>query len=146
MKVHIASDHAAFELKEFLVAALTEKGYEIFDHGALTYDALDDYPDYCIPCAEAVAADGALGIVRGGSGHGEQIAANKVFGVRAALAYSVELATLAREHNNANVVSLGARFTANDEALEIVLAFLTTPFSEDARHERRIDKISAYEE
>ncbi|MDR2620496.1 MAG: RpiB/LacA/LacB family sugar-phosphate isomerase, partial [Propionibacteriaceae bacterium] len=111
MRVHIATDHAAFELKEFLVGALTEAGYEVVDHGAHTYDTEDDYPDTCIPCAEAVAAEGALGVVLGGSGNGEQIAANKVPGIRAALANDVELAKLAREHNDANVISIGGRFT-----------------------------------
>jgi ribose 5-phosphate isomerase B len=148
MRVHIATDHAAFDLKEFLVGALTEAGYEVIDHGAPSYDEEDDYPDFCIPCAQAViaeAADGALGIVLGGSGNGEQISANKVPGVRAALANDVELAKLAREHNNANVISIGARFTSNEEAWQIVQTFLLTPFSQGERHSRRIAKIEAFE-
>ncbi|MDR0436251.1 MAG: ribose-5-phosphate isomerase [Propionibacteriaceae bacterium] len=145
MRVHIATDHAAYDLKEFLVGALTEAGYEVVDHGAHGRDAEDDYPDFCIPCAEAVAAEGALGVVLGGSGNGEQIAANKVPGVRAALANDVELAKLAREHNDANVISIGGRFTTNEEAWEIVQMFLITPFSEGERHIRRIQKISDYE-
>ncbi|MDR1355762.1 MAG: ribose-5-phosphate isomerase [Propionibacteriaceae bacterium] len=145
MKVHIATDHAAFELKEFLVGALTEVGYEVVDHGATNYDETDDYPDFCILCAEAVVAEGALGIVLGGSGNGEQIAANKVLGVRAALANDVELAKLAREHNDANVISIGGRFTTNEEAWEIVQTFLLTPFSGGDRHLRRIQKVTDYE-
>ena len=147
MRVHIATDHAAFELKEFLVASLTEVGYEVIDHGALEYDAQDDYPVTIIPCAEGVAADpGSLGIVLGGSGNGENIAANKVAGVRCALAYAPELAKLGREHNDANVVAMGGRFHSNEDALEIVLTFLRTPFSNEARHQRRIDLLTRYEE
>lgn len=147
MRVHIATDHAAFDTKQFLVEALRAKGYEVVDHGAAAYDADDDYPNTIIPCAEAVLAEsGSLGIVLGGSGNGEQIAANKVKGIRAALAYNVETATLAREHNNAQVVALGGRMHSNDEALGIVVAFLETPFSENPRHQRRIDLISTYEQ
>ncbi len=147
MRVHIGTDHAAYEMKQFLVAALTESGYEVVDHGALTYDAQDDYPTTIIPCAEAVAADpGSLGIVLGGSGNGENIAANKVKGVRCALAYAVELAQLGRQHNDANVVAMGGRFHTNEEALTIALAFLETPFSNEARHQRRIDLLTTYEQ
>ncbi len=147
MRVHISTDHAAFETKVFLAESLTAKGYEVVDHGALAYDADDDYPNTIIPCAEAVAAEpGSLGIVLGGSGNGEQIAANKVKGIRAALAYDVDTATLAREHNDAQVVALGGRKHSLDEALTIVLAFLETPFSENPRHQRRIDLISRYED
>ncbi len=147
MRVHISTDHAAFELKEFLVSALTERGYEVVDHGATSYDADDDYPDFIIPGAEGTVADpGSLGIVLGGSGNGEAMAANKVKGVRAALAYDLDTATLGRQHNDANVVSLGGRKHTQDEALEIVLAFLETPFSGEARHQRRIDAMSRYEE
>lgn len=146
MIVHIATDHAAFELKQYLVKELTALGYEMVDHGAAAYDAEDDYPDFVIPCAEAVAADPAsLGIVLGGSGNGEQIAANKVPGVRAALAYNVVLARLAREHNDATVLSLGGRMQTMEEARSIAVAFLTTAFSGEARHQRRIDAITAYE-
>jgi ribose 5-phosphate isomerase B len=147
MRVHIGTDHAAYETKQFLVAGLTEKGYEVVDHGALEYDAQDDYPTTIIPCAEAVAADpGSLGIVLGGSGNGENIAANKVAGVRCALAYKPELARLGREHNDANVVAMGGRFHTLEEALEIAVAFLETPFSNEARHQRRIDMLTRYEE
>ncbi|WP_114560847.1 ribose-5-phosphate isomerase [Desertihabitans aurantiacus] len=146
MRVHIATDHAAYELKEHLVARLVDAGHEVVDHGAESFDAADDYPTYIIPCAEAVVADpGSLGIVLGGSGNGEQMAANKVTGVRAALAWSTELATLARQHNNANVVSIGGRMHSEDEAWQIVSAFLATPFSGEERHARRIAQMDAYE-
>ncbi len=146
MRIHIASDHAGFELKEYLVSELAKAGHEIVDHGATTYDALDDYPTTCIPCGEAVVADpGSLGIVLGGSGNGEQIAANKVDGVRAVLAWSVETAKLGREHNNANVISVGARMHPKEEALSFVMAFIETPFSGDERHQRRIDLLLGYE-
>ena len=145
MRVHIATDHAAFELKNYLVEQLTRAGHEVVDHGATTYDAVDDYPLFIIPCAEAVAAEGGIGIVLGGSGNGEQIAANKVKGIRAALAYNGELARLAREHNDANVISLGGRMQSLEDAWEMVDIFLNTPFSGDARHQRRIDQITERE-
>ena len=123
------------------------KGHEVKDHGPHTYDALDDYPDFCIPAAKATVKDkGSLGIVLGGSGNGEQIAANKVKGVRAALAWSIETAKLAREHNDANVVGIGGRMHTIDECKAIIDAFIETPFSKDERHIRRIKKISKYEE
>ena len=147
MRVHIGSDHAGFELKQHLVSELTAKGYEVVDHGAPSYDAQDDYPVFCLPAAEAVVADpGSLGIVIGGSGNGEAIAANKVDGVRCALAWSEETATLGRRHNNANVISVGGRMHTTDEATRFVELFLETPFSEDARHQRRIDLLTAYED
>lgn len=145
MRVHIATDHAAFECKNYLVDRLRETGHDVVDHGAETYDAEDDYPTFVLPCAEAVVAEGTLGIVLGGSGNGEQIAANKVTGVRAALASSVELARLAREHNDANIVSLGGRMQSLEDSWEIVETFLTTPFSGAERHQRRIDAIADYE-
>lgn len=145
MRVHIATDHAAFELKNYLVARLTEAGHEVVDHGAETYEALDDYPELVIPAAEAVSAESGIGIVLGGSGNGEQIAANKVKGIRAALAHNPELARLAREHNNANIVSLGGRMQSHEEAWEIVDTFLNTPFSGEERHARRIEQMLAYE-
>ena len=146
MRIHIATDHAAYELKNYLVERLQEDGYEVVDHGAHEYDALDDYPPFVLPCAEAVVAEeGALGVVLGGSGNGEQIAANKVKGVRAALAYNVELAILAREHNNANIISLGGRMQPLEESYEIVKAFVTTQFPGEERHQRRIDLITEYE-
>ncbi len=149
MRVHIGTDHAAFELKEYLVEKLRAEGYEVVDHGAPSYDALDHYPRFIIPCAEAVVAETdqrSLGIVLGGSGNGEQIAANKVKGCRAALALNVELAQLGRQHNNANCVAMGGRFVSLEEGLEIARAFLTTPFSGDERHQTRIDMLSRYEE
>ncbi len=146
MRVHIAADHAGFELREHLIAVLTERGFDVVDHGATEYDALDAYPTMCIPCAEAVVAEpGSLGIVIGGSGNGEQIAANKVRGVRAALAWSDATARLAREHNDANVVAIGARQHSLDEATDLVLAFLDTPFSNDSRHIERIEMMARYE-
>ena len=146
MRVHIATDHAAFELKNYLVDRLTEDGYDVVDHGAHSYDAQDDYPPLIIPAAEAVVADeGSLGIVLGGSGNGEQIAANKVAGVRAALATSVGLARLAREHNNANVIALGGRTQSLEESYDMVTAFLTTAFPGEERHQRRIDQLAQYE-
>ena len=147
MRIHIGSDHAGLELKNELVSYLATQGHEVKDHGPHEYDALDDYPDFCIPCAEAVVADpGSLGIVLGGSGNGEQIAANKVKGVRAALAWSIETAKLAREHNNANVVGVGGRMHSIDECKAIIDAFIQTPFSNDERHIRRINKIASYDE
>lgn len=147
MRVHIGTDHAGFELKERVVAHLRDAGHEVVDHGAHEYDSLDDYPPFCFEAAEAVVADpGSLGIVIGGSGNGEQMAANCVKGVRAALVWNESTARLAREHNDANVVSVGARQHSVEECLALIDAFLETPFSEDERHQRRIDLMSAYEE
>jgi ribose 5-phosphate isomerase B len=146
MRVHIGTDHAGFELKNYLIAVLTEDGHELVDHGPQAYDAEDDYPVFCIPAAEAVVADpGSLCIVIGGSGNGEQIAANKVVGTRAALAYSLDTARLGREHNDANVIAIGARMHTQEEALEMVRLFLATPFSGDPRHARRIELLADYE-
>jgi len=146
MRVHIGTDHAGFELKNYLIAVLTEDGHELVDHGPQAYDAEDDYPVFCIPAAEAVVADpGSLCIVIGGSGNGEQIAANKVVGTRAALAYNVDTARLGREHNDANVIAIGARMHTQEEALEMVRIFLATPFSGDPRHARRIELLADYE-
>lgn len=146
MRIHIAGDHAGYELKTVLIDHLRAGGHEVEDHGALTYDAQDDYPPVCFAAGEAVVADpGSLGVVIGGSGNGEQIAANKVPGVRAALAWNIETATLGRAHNDANVVAIGARQHSTDEAVAIVTAFLAEPFSGDARHQRRIDLLSDYE-
>jgi ribose 5-phosphate isomerase B len=147
MRVHIAADHAGFELKAHLIAWLSEHGHEPVDHGAHTYDAEDDYPPFCVDAAAAAVADPAsLAIVIGGSGNGEQIAANKVKGARAALAWSTETASLARQHNNAQIVAVGARMHSADEAAAIVEAFLSTPWSQAERHQRRIDMLLAYEE
>jgi ribose 5-phosphate isomerase B len=146
MRVHIGGDHASYELQRDLVTWLADQGHEVVDHGPLDHDALDDYPVFVLRAAEAVGADpDSLGIVLGGSGNGEQIAANKVRGVRAALAWKPELAALAREHNDARVVSVGARMHSTQEARAIVEAFLSTSFSGDERHARRIGMISAYE-
>lgn len=146
-KVHIAADHAGFELREALKKHLEDRGVEVVDHGEYVYDANDDYPHVCIACGEAVAAsDGDLGVVIGGSGNGEQMAANLVDGIRAALIWNEDTARLSREHNNANIAAVGARQHSIDEALALVDAFVDTPFSEDARHERRIQLMTDYEE
>jgi ribose 5-phosphate isomerase B len=146
MKIHLGCDHAGFELKEKVVVHLKSNGHEVFDHGAKKYDALDDYPVFCFLAAQAAAKDpNSLAIVIGGSGNGEQISANKIKGVRAALAWSTETAKLAREHNNANVMGLGGRMHSESESLAIVDAFIGTDFSNDERHIRRINQISGYE-
>ncbi|GIH09273.1 ribose-5-phosphate isomerase [Rhizocola hellebori] len=146
MRVYVGADHAGFELKAHLVGALAAKGYDVVDVGATHYDPEDDYPRFCIDAATRVVAEpGSLGVVIGGSGNGEQIASNKVIGARAALAWNLETAKLARMHNDANLVGIGARQHSNQEATEIVLAFLATPFSGEDRHARRIDQIAAYE-
>ena len=146
MRVYLGCDHAGYELKNHLAGQLPLWGYEAVDVGPTSFDPEDDYPVCCIQAAEKVVADpGSLGVVIGGSGNGEQIAANKVPGVRAALAWSVETAQLAREHNDANVVGIGARMHTLDEASAIVTAFLETAFSGGDRHSRRIGLIAAYE-
>ncbi len=151
MRIHIATDHAGLELSHFLIRELTKQGHEVFDHGPTSYDPLDDYPSFCINAALAVVADEqagaqALGIVLGGSGNGEQIAANKVKGIRAALAWNESTAKLAREHNDANVIAVGARQHSQDEVLHLIELFISEPFSNDERHVRRIGKIGAYEQ
>jgi ribose 5-phosphate isomerase B len=150
MRVHVGSDHAGLELKDHLVGWLAQHGYEPVDHGPFVYDALDDYPVFCLRAAEGVVADRAaghdsLGVVIGGSGNGEQIAANKVAGVRSALAWSEETAALAREHNDANVVSVGGRMHSLEDMTRFVEVFLTTDFSGDERHVRRIAQLASYE-
>jgi ribose 5-phosphate isomerase B len=146
MRVHIGCDHAGFELKNHLAQLLTAAGHDVVDHGPAVYDAGDDYPPYCLRTAEAVVADqGSLGIVIGGSGNGEQIAANKVKGVRAALAWSTETAKLSRQHNDANVVSIGARMHSLEDAVGFVELFLATPYSGEDRHNRRIKMLESYE-
>ena len=146
MNIHIGSDHAGLEFKNRMVEHLTNLGHNVIDHGPHSFDPLDDYPVFCIPAAEGVVKDpGSFGIVLGGSGNGEQMAANKVKGVRAALAWSIETAKLAREHNNANVVAVGGRMHTEEFALEIVETFINTPFPGDDRHVRRINQISTYE-
>jgi ribose 5-phosphate isomerase B len=147
MRVHLGSDHAGLELKQHLVEWLTTHGHEPVDHGPVELDPDDDYPPYCLRAAAAVVAEpGSLGVVIGGSGNGEQIAANKVAGARAALAWSAETAELARLHNDANVLSVGARMHSVDEATGFVDVFLSTAFSAEARHQRRIGMLSAYEQ
>ncbi|MET0468483.1 MAG: ribose-5-phosphate isomerase [Aeromicrobium sp.] len=147
MRIHIAADHAGYELKTHLIAWLSANGHDPVDHGAHAYDADDDYPPFCVDAAAAAVADPeSLAIVVGGYGHRAQIAANKVKGARAALAWSTETASLARQHNNAQIVSIGARMHTADEATAIVEAFLTTPWSNADRHQRRIDMLLAYEE
>ena len=147
MRLHIASDHAGYELKTALVEHLTGAGHDVVDHGAFEYDPQDDYPAFCIDAAEAVVAEpGSLGIVIGGSGNGEQIAANKVNGVRAALAWSLETATLGRQHNNANVIAVGGRMHPIEDTIAFIDAFVAEPFSNDERHQRRIDQLADYEQ
>jgi ribose 5-phosphate isomerase B len=147
MRVHIGGDHAAYDLLGELVSFLEAEGHEVTNHGPHVMDAEDDYPVFVLRAAEAVAADsGSLGIVLGGSGNGEQMAANKVKGIRAALCYNEELATLAREHNDAQVISIGARMSGVEEAKAMVAAILATPFSHAPRHQRRIDMVGAYEQ
>jgi len=146
MRVHIASDHAGYELKAIAITHLENNGHEVIDHGALTYEPQDDYPSFCFEAAQATVNDpGSLGIVIGGSGNGEQIAANKVRGARAALAWNLQTARLAREHNNANVVGIGARMHTSEEALEIIDAFLSEPYSNEPRHQRRIEILADLE-
>lgn len=151
MNIHIATDHAGLDFKNVLTEHLRAQGYTVTDHGAYEYDALDDYPEFVISAAEAVAQsqkDGerSLGVVFGGSGNGEQIAANKVTGVRAALVWNVETARLAREHNDANIISIGARQHTEADVLKLIDEFIATPFSGDERHVRRIGQIADYEQ
>ncbi|GAA4141703.1 MULTISPECIES: ribose-5-phosphate isomerase [Actinomadura] len=146
MRVFLGCDHAGFELKEHLVAWLSANGHEPVDCGAFVYDAVDDYPPFVLRAAERTAAEpGTLGIVIGGSGNGEQMAANKVKGVRAALVWNDDTARLAREHNDANVISIGARQHDLETATRFVRLFLETPYSQDERHTRRIRMLSDYE-
>jgi ribose 5-phosphate isomerase B len=146
MRVYLGSDHAGFELKQAIIEHLRGAGHEPVDCGAFVYDAEDDYPAFCIAAAEKTVADpGSLGIVIGGSGNGEQIAANKVKGVRAALAWSTETAQLSREHNDANVISIGARMHSEQDATGFVDIFLATDYSGQERHTRRIKMLEAYE-
>lgn len=146
MRVYLGSDHAGFELKAHLAWHLTSLGHDAIDVGPARYDAADDYPPFCVEAARRAVADpGSIGVVIGGSGNGEQIAANKVPGIRAGLAWSVETATLSRQHNDAQVVAIGARMHSLEDAVDIVTAFVTTPFSGDERHARRIEMLAEYE-
>ncbi|MGO1508508.1 MAG: ribose-5-phosphate isomerase [Microbacteriaceae bacterium] len=150
MRIHIATDHAGLDFSTQLQEHLRSLGHEVVDHGPIAYDALDDYPAFCIRAAQAVVADQtagteALGVVFGGSGNGEQIAANKVHGVRAALVWNLSTAELARQHNDANVISIGARQHTFDEVVALIDRFISTPFSDEERHVRRIGQIADFE-
>jgi ribose 5-phosphate isomerase B len=146
MRVYLGSDHAGFELKANLVGWLREAGHEPVDCGPPAYVPDDDYPVYVMRAARGVADDpGSLGIVVGGSGNGEQIAANKIPGIRAALAWTEETARLARQHNDANVLSLGARMYGDTDAIGFAKIFVETPFSQEPRHARRLEMIADYE-
>ena len=143
MRIHLATDHAGLELKEKIKLYLSDLNYEVIDHGAYEYDALDDYPDFIFPCANAVSNDlESKGIILGGSGQGEAMAANRVKGVRAAVFYNGpdEIIKLSRQHNNANILSLGARFMSEEEMYKIIEVWLSTDF-ESGRHQRRIEKL-----
>lgn len=147
MRVHLGCDHAAFEAKIRLAEVLRAAGHEVVDHGAFEYDETDDYPVYCLRAAKAVARDlDSIGVVLGGSGNGEQMSANKVRGVRAALAWSEDTARLARQHNNARVIAIGARMHPVDDVVRFVETFLATPFSAGERHARRVEMVTRYEE
>ena len=150
MRVHLGSDHAGLELKEHLLNWLADQGHEAVDHGPFVYDAADDYPVFCLRAAEAVAADQqdgvpAMGVVIGGSGNGEQMAANKVEGIRCALVWSEEIARLARDHNDAQVISVGGRMHSLEDMTRFVEVFLAEPFSGDERHVRRIGQVDHYD-
>jgi len=151
MRIHIATDHAGLDTSHYLIEELTKLGHEVLDHGPQSFDPLDDYPAFCINAALGVQRDlqmgiTALGVVLGGSGNGEQIAANKVLGIRAALVWNKEIAELARQHNDANVIAVGARQHSKEEVLELIKFFIAEPFSKDERHERRIGNIGLYEQ
>ncbi len=146
MRVYLGSDHAGFELKGRLIEWLSQAGHEAVDCGPSSYDEGDDYPPYVMRAASSAVADpGSLGIVIGGSGNGEQIASNKIPGVRAALAFSDDTARLARLHNNANVLSLGARMYPDSDAIRFAQVFIETDFSQEPRHVRRLGEIADYE-
>ena len=143
MKIHLATDHAGLELKNIIKEHLKENGHDVTDHGAHEYDALDDYPDFIFPCAKSVAADPeSRGIILGGSGQGEAMTANRIKGVRATVFYNgpEEIVKLSREHNNANILSLGARFMNQAEIYDVIEMWLAEPF-EGGRHQRRIEKL-----
>ena len=145
MKIYLATDHAGFELKNFLKEYLISKGYNVEDCGAYKYDPLDDYPDFIIPAAEKVANQpNSRGIIIGGSGQGEAMAANRIQGVRAAVYYDgpIDIVKLSRLHNNANILSLGARFLSVERATEILNIWLAEKF-EGERHENRINKLDS---
>ena len=146
MKIHLATDHAGLELKDKIKLYLTELGHEVIDHGAHVYDALDDYPDFIFPCAKSIAQDDqSRGIILGGSGQGEAMAANRIKGIRAAVYYNgpEEIIGLSRQHNNANILSLGARFMSEKEIYRIIEIWFDTDF-EAGRHQKRINKLDNY--
>lgn len=146
MKIYLASDHGGYELKEALKGFLKEEGFEVEDMGANSFDPNDDYPDFIVPLAKKIAQEtDSLGIISGRSGNGEAIAANKVKGIRVAVCLNEEMARKAKQHNNANILSLGADYISVDEAKNIVKMFLKTPFSNEERHVRRIKKIEQLE-
>lgn len=140
----LATDHAGFELKEHVKRFLTKKGYNIEDFGALEYDALDDYPDFILPAAKYISEHKLIGIIFGGSGQGEAIAANRIKGIRAAVFYNGpdEIVELSRLHNNSNILSIGARFVSNQEVEKVIELWLSTDF-EEGRHEKRINKLDS---
>ena len=143
MIIHIATDHAGLDLKNSLKEYLNSKGYEVVDHGAFEYDPKDDYPDFIFPCAKAVASDkNSKGVILGGSGQGEAMAANRIKGIRAAVYYGseVNIPILSRRHNNSNILSIGARFVSKKEIYAILDKWLSEPFT-GGRHQRRIDKL-----
>jgi|TARA_Y100000588_G_C14054190_1_gene838605 ribose 5-phosphate isomerase B len=143
MIIHLATDHAGLHLKNSIKTYLLNKGFEVKDHGAHEYDPQDDYPDFIFPCAKAVAKDiDSRGIILGGSGQGEAMAANRIKGIRAAVFYNgpQEIIKLSREHNNANILSLGARFMTEEDIHNVINIWLKEPFGGD-RHQRRIDKL-----
>ena len=150
MRIHLATDHAGMELSAQIADHCRDLGHEVVNHGPVEFDALDDYPSFCINAALGVRRDEfagveALGIVFGGSGNGEQMAANKVDGIRAALVWNAATAALAREHNNANVCAIGARQHTATEVMALIDVFLTTPFPGEERHARRIAQLFEYE-
>ena len=140
----LATDHAGFELKEHVKRFLIEKGYDIKDFGALEYDGLDDYPDFILPAAKYISEHKLIGIIFGGSGQGEAMAANRINGIRAAVFYNGpdEIVELSRLHNNANILSIGARFVNNQEVEKVIELWLSTDF-EEGRHEKRIKKLDS---
>lgn len=145
MKIYLGADHAGFEMKEHVKEFLTKEcGYIVEDKGAATLDPMDDYPDFVAPVAQAVSQDpNSCGIIFGGSGQGEAMVANRIKGVRCAVYYGgpQEILALSREHNDANILSLGARFVSLDQVNDIVRLWLTTQFTSDERHVRRIAKL-----
>jgi ribose 5-phosphate isomerase B len=140
----LATDHAGFELKEHVKRFLIKKGYDIKDFGALEYDGLDDYPDFILPAAKYISEHKLIGIIFGGSGQGEAMAANRINGIRAAVFYNGpdEIVELSRLHNNANILSIGARFVNNQEVEKVIELWLSTDF-EEGRHEKRINKLDS---